>query len=69
MLRWLQKLTDERHVIQNAVRPGVRPCVPPEMAEGDFRLMIYQTTVQQFTIKRTDGKLDHYIAPCLRQAR
>ena len=23
------------------------------MAEGDFRLMIYQTTAQQFTIKRS----------------
>ena len=38
-------------VTQNAVRPGVRPYVPPNMAEGDFQLMIYQTNVQQFTIK------------------
>ena len=36
-------------VTQNAVRPGVRPYLPPKMAEGD--LMIYQTNVQQFTIK------------------
>ena len=26
------------------VRPGVRPNVPSEMAEGDPRLMIYQCT-------------------------
>ena len=37
-------------ITQNAVRSGVRPYVLPEMAEGDFRLMIYQTTVQRFII-------------------
>ena len=36
---------------KKAVRPGVRPFVPPEIAEGDFRLMIYQSTVKRFTIK------------------
>ena len=28
-------------VTQNAVRPGVRSYVPPEMAEDDFWLIIY----------------------------
>ena len=39
-------------VTQNADYPGVRPYVPPEMSEGDFRLMIYQTVVQRFTTKK-----------------
>ena len=31
-------------VTQNAVRPGVRPYVSPEMAEGDLRHNIYHCT-------------------------
>ena len=34
---------------QNAVRPGLRSYVPPEMVDVDFWLMIYQTT--EFTIE------------------
>ena len=41
--------TKRQHTLKK--RPGVRPYVPPEMAEGDFRLMMYQTTVQWLTIK------------------
>ena len=39
-----------RVLTQNAVHPSVRPYVPPKMAECDFRLMMYLTYVQQFTI-------------------
>ena len=46
-------------VTQNASiqkkRPGVRPYVPPEMAggggQGNFRLMMHQTTVQDLLYK------------------
>ena len=37
-------------VTQNALRPGVQPYVLSEMTEGDFRLIMYLTKVQRFTI-------------------
>ena len=33
---------------QNAIYPDVQPYVPPEMTEGDFRLMIYQPLYNDF---------------------
>ena len=41
-INWLKFQQDV--VTQNAVRPGVRPYVPPKMAEGDFWLIIYHCT-------------------------
>ena len=51
-----------KSVTHNAVYPGIRPYVPPEIVEGEFQLMIYQTTVQRFTIKTpTVSEFEYYV--------
>ena len=49
-------------VTQNALLPVQRPYVLLEITEGDFQLLIYQITVQRFTIETpTMSEFEYYV--------